>query len=86
MKEYANYESYDFDRLTEGSQIKIEHTVYCKETDMSDLISKPLTELMDLREGSAIAEQAAYENVRQAARVPSQQKWTQNSFKKRNES
>ena len=45
MKEYANYESYDFDRLTEGSQIKIEHTVYCKETDMSDLISKPLTEL-----------------------------------------
>ena len=64
MKEYANYESYDFDRLTEGSQIKIEHTVYCKETDMSDLISKPLTELMDLREGSAIAEQAAYENVR----------------------
>ena len=68
MKEYANYESYDFDRLTEGSQIKIEHTVYCKETDMSDLISKPLTELMDLREGSAIAEQAAYENVRQAAR------------------
>ena len=68
MKEYANYESYDFDRLTEGSQIKIEHTVYCKETDMSDLISKPLTELMDLREGSAIAEQVAYENVRQAAR------------------
>ena len=67
MKEHKDYESYDFDRLTEGSQIKIEHTVY-GEPDISGLISKPLIELLDLHAGSVMAEKAAYENVRQAAR------------------
>lgn len=62
MKEHKDYESYDFDRLTEGSQIKIEHTVY-GEPDISGLVSKPLIELLDLHAGSAMAEKAAYENV-----------------------
>lgn len=66
MREHKDYESYDFDRLTEGSKIQIEHTVY-GEPDISGLISKPLTELLDLHAGSIIAEKAAYENVRQAA-------------------
>ena len=68
MTENNGYHSYDFDYLTEGSKIKLEHSIYVDETDMSDLVSKPLTELLDLREGSVIAEKAAYENVRQAAR------------------
>ena len=67
MKEHKDYESYDFDRLTEGSQIKIEHTVY-GEPDISGLVSKPLIELLDLHAGSVMAEKAVYENVRQAAR------------------
>lgn len=67
MKEYKDYKSYDYDTITEGSKIKIEHTVY-GEPDISDLVSKPLAELLALREESRNAEQAAYENVRQAAR------------------
>ena len=67
MKEHKDYESYEFDRLTEGSKIQIEHTVY-GEPDISGLISKPLIELLDLHAGSVMAEKAAYENVRQAAR------------------
>lgn len=63
MKEHKDYESYDFDRLTEGSQIKIEHTVY-GEPDISGLVSKPLIELLDLHAGSVMAEKAVYENVR----------------------
>ena len=67
MKEHKDYESHDFDSLTEGSRIKIEHTVY-GDPDISGLISKPLIELLDLHAGSVMAEKAAYENVRQAAR------------------
>lgn len=69
MKEYENYETFDYDRLTEGSKIEIEHTVYCNEPDISDLISKPLTEILDLQANSLIAERAAYENIRQAAQA-----------------
>ena len=67
MTENNGYHSYDFDYLTEGSKITLEHSIYVDETDMSDLVSKPLTELLDLHAGSVIAEKAAYENVRQAA-------------------
>lgn len=67
MRNYGTYESYEFDRLTEGSKIQIEHTVYCKETDMSDLISKPISEIQAMREESAAKEKTAFENVRQVA-------------------
>ena len=67
MRDYGTYESYDFDRLTEGSKIQIEHTIYINETDMSDLISKPISEIQGMREESVAKEKSAFENVRQAA-------------------
>lgn len=69
MREYEDYRAYDFDRLTEGSELKIEHTVYYNnDVDLSDLISKPLAEVLTMRGESVEVETAAYENVRQAAR------------------
>lgn len=56
LREYENYESYDYDRLTEGSNIQIDHTIYVTETDMSDLISKPISEIRAMREESVTKE------------------------------
>lgn len=68
MRENENYTAYDFDSLTEGSEIKIEHSVYVNETDdMSDLISKPISEIQAMREESVSKEKAAFEKVRQTA-------------------
>lgn len=67
MKNYENYESYDFDRLTEGSEIQIEHTIYVDETDMSDLISKPISEIQAMREESIAKEREIFEKIQQIA-------------------
>ena len=67
LREYENYESYDYDRLTEGSNIQIDHTIYVTETDMSDLISKPISEIRAMREESITKEKTAFEKVRQTA-------------------
>lgn len=67
MKSYENYKSYDYDNLTEGEKLKIEHTIYVDETDMSDLISKPISEIQAMREESAAKEKTAFEKVRQTA-------------------
>ena len=45
MRNYESYSAYEFDTLTEGSKIKLEHDVYCNDTDMSDLIGKSVEEL-----------------------------------------
>lgn len=67
MTENNGYHSYDFDYLTEGSSIKLEHSIYVDETDMSDLVSKPLEKLQAMRDGSVAKEKTAFEKVRQAA-------------------
>ena len=67
MENYENYKSYDYDNLTEGEKLKIEHTIYVDETDMSDLISKPISEIQAMREESAAKEKTAFEKVRQTA-------------------
>lgn len=68
MTENNGYHSYNFDYLTEGSNIKIDHSLSVDETDMSDLISKPLGEICAMREESVKKETAAFEKVRQSAR------------------
>ena len=68
MTENNGYHSYDFDYLTEGSNIKLEHSIYVDETDMSDLVSKPLEKLQSMRDSSVAKEKTAFEKVRQAAR------------------
>lgn len=67
MTENKGYKAYDFDYLTEGSKIKLEHSIYVDETDMSDLVSKPLEKLQDMRDSSVAKEKTAFEKVRQAA-------------------
>ena len=67
MREYENYESYDYDRLTEGSNIQIDHTIYVTETDMSDLISKPISEIRAMREESVTKEKTAFEFINYSA-------------------
>ena len=67
MRENENYTAYDFDRLTEGSEIKIDHSIYVNETDMTDLISKPISEIQAMRDSSIAKEKTAFEKVRQTA-------------------
>ena len=69
MQDKNNYSAYDFDNLTEGEQMKINHSVYYNDDpDLSDLISKTLHEVMTMREESAAAEQAIYSKVRETAK------------------
>ena len=67
MTEHNGYNSYDYDRLTEGAELKVEHHIYVEETDMSDLVSKSVGELLALREVSVAKEKTAFEKVRLAA-------------------
>ena len=67
MKDFDNYRSYEFDNLTEGSKIKVERSIYVDETDMSDLISKPIGEICVMREESVKKETSAFEKAQQAA-------------------
>lgn len=66
MTENKGYHSYDFDYLTEGSKIKLEHSIYVDETDMSDLVAKPIEKLQAMRDSSVAKEKTAFEKVRQA--------------------
>jgi len=68
LREYESYSAYEFDRLTEGSQIKLEHDVYCNDTDMTDLISKSIDELNAMHEECLSIEKTAFDKVVQAAR------------------
>lgn len=68
MTENKGYHSYNFDYLTEGSKIKIDHRLSVDETDMSDLISKTLGEICAMREESVKKETAAFEKTQQTAR------------------
>ena len=66
--ENKDYTAYDRDTLSEGAQIKIEHTVYFNDdVDLSDLISKPTHEVMALKEENLAVERAAYKKVRETA-------------------
>ena len=68
MRNYESYSAYEFDTLTEGSKIKLEHDVYCNDTDMSDLIGKSVEELNAMHEECLGIEKRAFDKVVQAAR------------------
>ena len=44
-RKYENYEVYESDYHTAGSQIKLEHTVYAVQSDLTELVSKRPEEL-----------------------------------------
>ena len=62
--EHKGYKVYDYDRLTPGHSVKIEHTVYNDEnTDLSDLLKLTVGEVSALQEKNIAQEQAAYEKA-----------------------
>lgn len=67
-KNYDDYRTYESDDTSAGATLKIEHTVIVDETDMSDLISKPIEKLQAMRDNNVKKETAAFEKVQQAAR------------------
>ena len=73
MEENKDYKVYRFDYLTEGSQLKFEHSVYCKDVDISSLITQGTDALEALRQDSMDGEQKAFEIVQAAAKQWEQQ-------------
>lgn len=64
-----DFSSYDYDNFSPGYKLKIDHTVYSNDnSDLTDLISKSLDEVIALRESNLTVEQAAYEKVRETAK------------------
>lgn len=68
MEENKDYQVYRFDYLTEGSQLKFEHSVYCEDVDISSLITQGTDALEALRQDSIDGEQKAFEIVQAAAK------------------
>ena len=66
MEENKDYKVYRFDYLTEGSQLKFEHSVYCEDVDISSLITQGTDALEALRQDSMDGEQKAFEIVQAA--------------------
>ena len=52
MEENKDYQVYRFDYLTEGSQLKLDHSVYCEDVDISSLITQSADALEPLRQDS----------------------------------
>lgn len=73
MEENKDYKVYRFDYLTEGSQLKFEHSVYCEDVDISSLITQGTDALEALRQDSMDGEQKAFEIVQAAAKQWEQQ-------------
>lgn len=70
LEDNKSYISYDYDTLIPGRKIRIDHTIYNNEnTDLSDLISKPIDEVKTMRENSIKNEQNAYELIISAVKV-----------------
>lgn len=73
MEENKDYQVYRFDYLTEGSQLKFEHSVYCEDVDISSLITQGADALEALRQDSMDGEQKALAIVQAAAKQWEQQ-------------
>ena len=64
MEENKDYQVYRFDYLTEGSQLKLDHSVYCEDVDISSLITQSADALEALRQDSIDGEQKAFQSCR----------------------
>ena len=74
MEENKDYRAYRYgDHLEPGSELKIEHSIYCEDVDISSLITMGAENLEAMRQGSIDGEQKAYEIVVAAAKQWEQQ-------------
>lgn len=67
MEENKDYKVYRYDHLSEGSGLKLDHSVHCEDVDISSLIVQGAEALEALRRDSMDGEQKAYKIVQAAA-------------------
>lgn len=69
MEENKDYRAYRYgDHLEPGSELKITHSIFCEDVDISSLITMGAENLEAMRQGSIDGEQKAYEIVVAAAK------------------
>ena len=68
VEENRDYKVYRFDYLTEGSELKMDHSVHCGDVDISSLIVQGADALEALRRDSMDGEQKALAIVQAAAK------------------
>ena len=69
MEENQDYRVYRYgDNLKPGYELKIEHSVFCEDVDISSLITMGTESLEAMRQGSIDGEQKAYSIVQAAAK------------------
>lgn len=68
MEENKDYKVYRFDYLTEGSELKMNHSVHCEDVDISSLIAQGTDALEALLQDSMDSEQKALAIVQAAAK------------------
>ena len=74
MEENKDYRAYRYgDHLEPGAELKIEHSIFCEDVDISSLITQGADALEALRQDSMDGEQKAFEIVQAAAKQWEQQ-------------
>lgn len=73
LEENKDYKVNRSDYLTEGSLLKLEHSVSCKDTDISSLIAQGEEAVQAMRQDSIDGEQKAFEIVQAAVKQWEQQ-------------
>ena len=73
LEENKDYKVNRSDYLTEGSLLKLEHSVSCEDTDISSLIAQGEEEVQAMRQDSIDGEQKAFEIVQAAVKQWEQQ-------------
>lgn len=73
MEENKDYKVNRSDYLTEGSLLKLEHSVSCEDTDISSLIAQGEEAVQAMRQDSIDGEQKAFEIVQAAVKQWEQQ-------------
>ena len=68
MEENKDYKVYRYDYLTEGSELKMNHSVHCEDVDISSLTLQGPAALEALLQDSMNSEQKAFEIVQAAAK------------------
>ena len=73
MEENKDYKVYRLDYLTEGSNLKFEHSVYCEDVGISSFIAQGEEKIQAMRQDSIEGEKKAYDIVVAAAKQWEQQ-------------
>jgi hypothetical protein len=73
LEENKDYKVYRLDYLTEGSNLKFEHSVYCEDVGISSFIAQGEEKIQAMRQDSMDGEKKAFDIVLAAAKQWEQQ-------------